>query len=125
MLTEVSPDKATPSSAVPPAAPVRSAWWARLVSRLPLPVLYGLSSLLGWLTHRLHVVRENLGKAFPGLDAAGLRAVIRAYYMGFADMLVEVVKAVSMPPEEFRRRVSMVNVEAPRALLASGQPVLL
>ncbi|HEY7964337.1 MAG: lysophospholipid acyltransferase family protein [Steroidobacterales bacterium] len=130
MLTEVSPDKATPSSAAPPAAPVRSAWWARLVSRLPLPVLYGLSSLLGWLTyrffpHRVHVVRENLGKAFPGLDAAGLRAVIRAYYMGFADMLVEVVKAVSMPPEEFRRRVSMVNVEAPRALLASGQPVLL
>ena len=59
-----------PPAAAPQAAPVRSAWWVRLVSRLPLPVLYGLSSLLGWLAFRVfpyreHVVRENLTQGLP------------------------------------------------------------
>ena len=128
MLTEVSPDRTDTSTAAPKPAPV--AWWARLVASVPLRVLYGLSSFLGWLTvrffpHREHVVRENLGKAFPDWDEAQMRATIRRYYMGFADMLMEVVKSASMPPQELRRRVRMVNLEAVQALLARGQSVLL
>src|SRR5262249_28590706 len=102
----------------------------RLLSRLPLSALYGVSSFLGFLTwrffpHREYVVRENLGKAFPDWDEPRRREVIRAYYTGFADVLVEVGKSVSMPPEGIRRRVTLVNAEAARALLAAGQPVLL
>jgi Kdo2-lipid IVA lauroyltransferase/acyltransferase len=130
MLTEVSPDNTNAVAATPEFAPTRSAWWARLVARLPLRALYGLASAIGWLTfrvfpHREHVVRENLGKAFPEYDEGQLREVIRRYYYGYAQMLVEIIKSVSMPAAEMCRRVRIVNLEEPRALLASGQSVLL
>jgi KDO2-lipid IV(A) lauroyltransferase len=51
--------------------------------------------------------------------------VIRGYYLGFAQMLVEIVKSASVPAAEIRRRVRIVNLEAPRAHLAQGQSVLL
>ena len=120
----------SPSADPSAAVSARSAWWARLCAAVPLPLLYGFASLIGWLSvhvypYREHVVRENLGKAFPDFDAARLRAVIRGYYYGYADMLVEIIKAVSMPGAELRRRVRIVNLEAPRAHLAAGHSVLL
>jgi KDO2-lipid IV(A) lauroyltransferase len=112
------------------AAPARSAWWVRLLSRLPLSVLYRLADLIGWLAfrvfpHRDDVVRENLGLAFPELGPAEIDAIRRRYYSGFADVLVEVIKSATMAPEELRRRVRIVNLEPMRALLTSGQSVLL
>jgi KDO2-lipid IV(A) lauroyltransferase len=100
------------------------------MSRLPFPVLYALSSFLGWLAYRVfpyrqHVVRENLAKAFPDFSEAQLQDAMKRYYRGFADVLFELIKAASLSPDEIRRRVRMVNLEAPRARLATGQPVLL
>jgi Kdo2-lipid IVA lauroyltransferase/acyltransferase len=130
MLSEAAPPKTNTSATPPEPAAARSAWWARLVASIPLGVLYGFAGLIGWLTyrffpHREHVVRENLGKAFPDFDEPRLREVIRAYYAGFAQMLVEIVKSVSMPGAELVRRVQIVNLEAPQAYLARGQSVLL
>jgi Kdo2-lipid IVA lauroyltransferase/acyltransferase len=130
MLSEVSPDKANTSTAKPQLAPARSAWWARLLACVPLNGLYGITGFLGWLTYRVypyreHVVRENLGKAFPEFDETQLRTVIRGYYLGFAQMLAEVVKSVSLPATEIRQRVRIVNLDAPRRLLERGQSVLL
>ena len=131
MLTAASPDNDT-NTAVATSRPAgaRSAWWARLLSRLPLGALYGVAGVVAWLTFRLypyreHVIRENLGRAFPEFDEAQLRDAIRRYYLGFAQMLIEIIKSVSLPPEEITRRVRMVNLAAPRALLAQGQSVLL
>jgi Kdo2-lipid IVA lauroyltransferase/acyltransferase len=128
MASEGSRDNAAPAPAADAAA--RPAWWGRVLSRLPFGLLYGLASVLGWLAfhvfpYRERVVRENLAKAFPQFDEPRLREVIRRYYLGFAQMLMEIIKSVSMPPEELRRRVHMANVAAPRAFLQRGQPVLL
>ena len=130
MPSEASPDNTGTPPAPFQAAPERPAWWGRLVARLPFALLYRIADLLGWLSfrvfpHREDVVRTNLGKAFPEYSEPQLRDVIRRYYLSFAEMLVEVIKSVSMPAEELRRRIRMVNIEAPRALLASGQSVLL
>jgi Kdo2-lipid IVA lauroyltransferase/acyltransferase len=130
MLTEVSPDKANTPNATPQLTPARSVWWARLLACLPLNTLYGITGFLGWLTYRVypyreHVVRENLGKAFPEFDETQLRAVIRNYYFGFAQMLAEIIKSASLPAAEIRRRVRIVNLEAPRRQLDAGQSVLL
>ena len=112
------------------AAASRSAWWARAVAALPLGFLYRIADLLGWLAFRVfpyreHVVRENLSKAFPELDEAGLASVRRRYYQGFADMLVEVIKSVSLEADEIRRRVRIINFELAHALLTQGKSVLL
>jgi Kdo2-lipid IVA lauroyltransferase/acyltransferase len=130
VLTEVSPPNTSAPTPVPQAAAARAAWWARLLARVPFGVLYGFADLIGWLAHRFfphreEVVRTNLSKAFPEYDEAQLREVMRRYYLSFAEMFVEVVKSVGMSAEEFRRRVRIVNIEAPRKPLAAGQSVLL
>jgi KDO2-lipid IV(A) lauroyltransferase len=130
MLSEVSADKGTPASAAPAAAPARCAWWVRVPAGIPLRLLYGFAALLGWLTYRVfpyreRLVRENLTRAFPEFDEPRLRAVMRGYYLGFAQMLVEIVKSATLSAPQIRRRVSIVNLEAPRAHLEQGQSVLL
>jgi Kdo2-lipid IVA lauroyltransferase/acyltransferase len=130
VLTEAAPDNTHTPTPTPQPAPARPAWWARLLARLPFGVLYRIADGLGWLVyhffpHRETVVRANLSKAFPEYDEAQLREVMRRYYQSFAEMLVEVVKSVGMSAQEFRRRVRIVNVESPRALLTAGQSVLL
>jgi Kdo2-lipid IVA lauroyltransferase/acyltransferase len=108
----------------------RSVWWLRLAAALPLRALYALATLIGWLTYRLfpyreHVVRENLGIAFPELDEARLRALMRRYYSGFAQVLVEIVKAVSMNAEKLAAHVAIANIELVRQPLSEGTPVII
>src|SRR5204863_422974 len=112
MLTEVSAHTAAPAPAPPTApadaAPARSAWWVRLLARVPWAVGYGFATVLGWLAFRVfpyreRLVRENLTRAFPHLDEPELRAVMRGYYLGFAQMLVEVIKGAGLPGEEIPR----------------------
>jgi Kdo2-lipid IVA lauroyltransferase/acyltransferase len=126
MPAAVSPE----NDALPSATPEPQVWWVRVLTRVPLGVLYALASVLGFLTgrffpYRAHVVRENLAKAFPDFDERRLRAVMRQYYQGFADMLMEIIKGASLSPDELRRRVTIENAGAPRALLDQGQSVLL
>jgi KDO2-lipid IV(A) lauroyltransferase len=108
----------------------RSAWWVRLLAAIPFPVFYAIASFLAWLAlrvfpHRQDVIRLNLQKAFPDLDEAARFGIMRDYYRGFAQVFVEIVKAASLPPDEIRRRVRLVNVEAVRRVLDGGSPVML
>ena len=130
MLIEVRGENDSNPAATADSAPVRAAWWARLLACVPLRALYAIAGFAGWLTfrffpYRQHVVRENLSKAFPSFGEPQLREVMRRYYLGFAQMLMEIIKSARMPAAELRRRVRLVNLEAPRALLERGQSVLL
>jgi KDO2-lipid IV(A) lauroyltransferase len=121
------PPQAASAPAVPSEPP---AWWARLLSHLPLPVLYAIAGLAAWLAfrvvpYRADMIDASLATAFPELDARERRAVRHRYYRGFAQMFAELLKASALGPEEFRRRVRIVNLEEPRALLEGGQSVLL
>jgi KDO2-lipid IV(A) lauroyltransferase len=100
-----------------------------MFATVPLSVLYGFASAIGWLAfrvfpYRAQLVHTHLKLAFPEMDEAALREVKRRYYAGFADMLVEIIKSAKMPPEEFRRRVKIINLEQPLALLGEGKSVL-
>lgn len=106
------------------------AWWVRLVSHIPMVLMNRLADLLGWLAFRIypyreHVVRENLTKAFPELDETGVRAIMRGYYTGFAQMLVELLKTTTMPAEEIKQRVRITNLEQVQKYLSNGKSVLL
>jgi len=129
MATEASAHTATEATAQDLPARPRAALWVRLLARVPLRLLYGLATLLGWLAFRVfpyreHVVRENLARAFPELAEPELREIMRRYYLGFAQMLVEIIKSAGFTAEQICSRVRIVNLEAPRALLAQGQSVL-
>jgi Kdo2-lipid IVA lauroyltransferase/acyltransferase len=108
----------------------RSAWWVRLAAALPWWLLYGLADLLAWTAwrvapYRAAVVRENLSIAFPELDRRQLREIMRRYYRGFGEVLVEVVKAASLAPGEIRRRVRLEGLASVRERIAQGTPALL
>lgn len=107
----------------------RPAWWVRLAAALPWWLLRALADFLAWLAWRIgyqaDVARESLATAFPELDRQQLSAIMRRYYRGFGDVLVEIVKAARLPAEEIRRRVALHGLAPVRERLAAGTPVLL
>jgi KDO2-lipid IV(A) lauroyltransferase len=101
-----------------------------LVAAAPFWALYLFASFLAWLAWRVfpyrpHVVRDNLTKAFPDLDEPALRGLMRRYYRGFADVLIETIKASTMSADEIRRRVAFAGIEPVREALANGNSVIL
>jgi KDO2-lipid IV(A) lauroyltransferase len=113
-----------------PAATPRPAWWVRLLASLPMRWLHALGGAFAFLAFRVFpyrpkVVRENLTRAFPALDEAGLRALTRDYYRGYGDVMVEIVKSASIAPDELSRRMRFTNLDDLRAPLVAGSPVVL
>lgn len=105
-----------------------------MFSRIPLLLWYPLARFLAWcawrvIPYRRHVVDANLKASFPEWDEATRERVIRDYYRGFADMLVEVMHSLRLTPEELRRRVHIVNPELVRDEVSpkdgKGKPVLI
>ena len=101
-----------------------------MLSRIPLALWYPVASALAWLSwrvvpYRRHVVEANLKAAFPEWDDATREGVIRDYYRGFADMLVEIVHSLRLTHVELERRVPLVNPQLIRDEVARGKPVLL
>lgn len=108
----------------------KSSLWIRALSRIPLVLWYPFARLLAWLSwrvvpYRRHVVVANLEASFPEWDEATRERVIRDYYRGFGDMLVEVLHSARLTPAELERRVKLVNPELIRTEIARGKPVLL
>jgi Kdo2-lipid IVA lauroyltransferase/acyltransferase len=104
--------------------------WVRALSRIPLVLWYPFARFLAWLSwrvipYRRHVVLANLKASFPEWDDATRERVIRDYYRGFADMLVEVMHSARLTPAELERRVELVNAQLVRDAVARGKPVLI
>ena len=100
------------------------------MAALPQGALYALATFIGWITYRSFpyraaVVRENLTIAFPELDERGLQEVMRRYYAGFADVLVEIVISARLTAADLRQRVHIANLDLVRAPLSAGQSVLI
>jgi KDO2-lipid IV(A) lauroyltransferase len=107
-----------------------SSLWIRALSRFPLSVWYPVARFMAWcawrvLPYRRHVVDANLKAAFPEWDHATRERVIRDYYRGFADMIVEVLHSLRLTPDELARRVTLRNAEPVREEIIRGKPVLL
>ncbi len=111
-------------------SPAKPSLWIRALSRIPLALWYPVARLMAYCAwkvfpYRRHVVVANLTKSFPDWDEATRERVIRDYYRGFADMLVEIVHSPRLTPAELERRMSMVNPQLVRDEVAKGKPVLL
>lgn len=84
----------------------------RLLSHLPLPVLYGIADLLrpAALFYRRRVVRENIDRSFPELSAREKRRLRHAFYRHFCDQIAETFKMMTISPEEMRRRMRFEGI---------------
>lgn len=88
----------------------------RLISRLPLGVLYVLADLcfpvLYYVArYRRKVVTENLNNAFPELSPRERRQIRRRFYRWFCDYVVETLKLLSISRQEMMRRMVIEGVD--------------
>ncbi len=121
--------RSAPGSPGAPHPGIKCSLWIRVFSRIPLALWYPFARFLAYLAwrvipYRRHVVEGNLIKSFPEWDPATRERVIRDYYRGFADVLVEVVHSLRLSPAELARRVTLTNSEPLREENARGKPVM-
>ena len=81
----------------------------KLLSRIPLDVLYLFSNLIYFVTfyvlgYRKKVVYNNLTNAFPEKSPAEIEETARAFYKRFADFIVEALKGITISAEALNSR---------------------
>ena len=101
----------------------------RLLSRLPLSVLYGISNFLYFLLlyvirYRRRVVDENLRLSFPERSDRERRQIARRFYRNLTDLLVETIKMPTLSPADLKRRVRFTNIDLVKDRLEAGQAVI-
>ena len=101
----------------------------KTLSRAPLWALYALSRLIYLIAyyvarHRHRVIREQLAKVFPALDESERRAIHKRFMKNFCDVLVELVKSMTIEPGEMIERVRVENLPALRTHLEAGRSVM-
>lgn len=100
-----------------------------MLTRLPLPLLYLLAHILYLFVYhvtryRRAVVRENLKNAFPDKSVAERRAIAKQFYRNYSDVLVEMLKTLTISKEELVERVNFSNQQMLRELLDQKQSVI-
>jgi len=108
----------------------RFPWWLTLLSSLPLRAWYGFASFLAFILDRLlksrhEIIDMQLAACFPERDQAWIRQTRSAFYRNFADVSVEIVKAVTMKAEDIDRRVTLENPQEARAALSAGHSIII
>jgi KDO2-lipid IV(A) lauroyltransferase len=101
----------------------------KILSRIPMPALYAFAGFLYLLAyyvarHRRRVIHEQLAAVFPELSAAERKIIHKRFLRNFCDVLVEVLKSVSMTEAQMRARVRILNLDVAEAYLGSGQSVM-
>lgn len=102
----------------------------KFFSRLPLRALYAFSSFLYFLAfyvvrHRHQVIRGQLEQVFPDASDAERERIHKRFLRNFCDVVVEVLKSVSMTEADMRAHVHIVNLSEARKHLDAGQSVML
>jgi len=101
-----------------------------MVSRLPFPLLYGLSWLLRILLqyvarYRRIVINRNLMLSFPDKSRAEIRQITGYFYRNLADILLEVIKLETIKPEDLKKRCKITGTEHINHAFDNNRSVLL
>lgn len=100
-----------------------------VLRRLPEPLALaagaGLGSVLRSVGIRRRVVDANLARAFPDLPPHRRAQLARAVYRHLGREVVATVRFLALPPEERRRRTTIVGEDALRQALDRGRGALL
>jgi len=101
-----------------------------LISILPFPVFYLFSDFVYFLVYKVigyrkKVVHENLALTLPHLSEAERKVVEKKFYKHMCDMFLEMIKTMSMSPEEMERRFHVTNIDLVRDYAKKGKSVIL
>jgi KDO2-lipid IV(A) lauroyltransferase len=103
---------------------------AELFRFVPFPLLYLLSDGFAFFLYRIigyraQVMRDNLQRAFPQINAAEIERILRDSYRNLTDVTLETIKSFTTPVEEIARRCVVRNPEVVNQFLDQGRPVIL
>ena len=87
----------------------------KLISRLPLSVLYRLADFLYFIScyvvrYRKKVVLNNLKGAFPEKSEKEIQEIAKGFYKNFADIVVEIIKGFTISEKELKKRIIPTNL---------------
>jgi len=104
-------------------------FFLRLISRLPLGILYVFSDILFFLgyyvfPYRKKLVRRNLRKSFPEKTKAEHYKIERLFYKNLCDYVVETLKLLTISRNELSKRVVFTNPEIIIAYREKNIPVI-
>ena len=102
----------------------------KLLSRLPLRVLYALTDALYVIIYHIWRFRRtlsvsNVRNSFPDKTAAETAAIASQSYRNACSLIAEVLKGASIDAAELRKRVRINNLAILEPWIKSGQPVVL
>jgi Kdo2-lipid IVA lauroyltransferase/acyltransferase len=103
--------------------------FARLISRLPFPVLYAISDFLFVVSYHLvgyrrKMVQKNLKNSFPEKSQEDLRRIEKQFYRNLCDYAVEMLKLLTISKDELTKRMVFANPEVLMKHAKNNQSVL-
>lgn len=101
-----------------------------LISILPFRLFYWFSDFVYFLVYRVigyrkRVVRENLALTLPHLSDSERKDIEKKFYKHMCDMFLEMVKTMSISPEEMDRRFQITNLDLVLDYAKKGRSVIL
>lgn len=104
-----------------------------VIARFPLRMLYGLSSFLAFVIHRLlryrrHVVEKNVELCLPQLSKEQRKHVVRQFYRHLADIAVETLWFGGCTKKERLRKqrlVEILDMKPINDIAAGGRSVMI
>lgn len=102
----------------------------KILSALPLWMLYGISDFAYFLLFRVikyrkKVVMENLKKSFPEKSEQEINKIAKDFYHHLADIFIEFFKGLSISKEEIEERFHINNIEVLKKYLDNNTSVVL
>jgi Kdo2-lipid IVA lauroyltransferase/acyltransferase len=102
----------------------------KLISRIPLFVLYGIADFVSFIAmhvvgYRKKMVLANLRHAFPEKSEKELKQIAAGFYKNLADVAVETLKLLTISKKELQKRVKIIDFHLLDNPVKSGQPVII
>lgn len=102
----------------------------RLLSYLPLPILYLLSDIVYLFArfiigYRKKVIDENLKFAFPEKPQNERDKIRNLFYRNFTDSIAETIKLLTISDAELKKRFVLKDNQLPALTVHSGQSAIM
>ncbi|MBF7093462.1 lysophospholipid acyltransferase family protein [Flavobacterium sp. ALJ2] len=101
-----------------------------IISILPFPIFYLFSDVVYFIIYylvryRRKTVKENLALALPHLTDKERKTIEKKFYQHMCDMFLEMIKTMTISPEEMRKRFVLTNVDLVKEYEKKGKSVVL
>nr|WP_315134245.1 lysophospholipid acyltransferase family protein [uncultured Flavobacterium sp.] len=101
-----------------------------IISILPFRLFYWFSDFVYLILYyiigyRKKTVRENLALAFPNLSAKKRLVIEKKSYHHLCDMFLEMIKTITISPEEMNKRFIITNLEVVKEYEKKGKSTIL